>query len=86
MTGSFEVTPEILDELKVYLSARQIQPNIAEWSAERGWITNRLKQEIVTQARGVDKGDEIQAQQDVQVQAALKAMRNGSLTSRALVE
>ena len=79
LTGSFEVTPEILDEFKVYLSGRQIQPNIAEWASERRWITSRLKQEIITQGQGVDKGDEIQAQQDVQVQAALKAMRNGSL-------
>ena len=79
LPDSFEITPEILDELKVFLSAREIQPNMAEWTADRSWISNRLKAEIVTQARGVDKGDEIQAQDDPQIQAALKAMRDNTL-------
>jgi len=81
LSSPFEVTPEILDELRVFLSARQIQPNIAEWGAERTWISNRLKQEIVTQAKGVDKGDEIEAGHDVQVEAALKAMQDKSLSA-----
>jgi carboxyl-terminal processing protease len=38
------------------------------------WVRSRLKEEIVTQARGVDKGDEIEAQRDPQIQAALKAL------------
>ena len=75
----FKVTPETIDEFKVFLAARQIQPSMSEWSTERSWVSNHLKQEIVTQAKGVDKGDEIQAQFDPQVQAALKAIRNGSL-------
>ncbi len=79
LPSSFEVTPDILDELKVFLSARQIQPNMPEWSADRSWITNRVKAEVVTQARGVAKGDEIQAQYDPQVQAALRAMREDAL-------
>jgi carboxyl-terminal processing protease len=79
LPSSFEVTPEILDELKVFLSARQIQPSMAEWSAHRTSISNRLKTEIITQARGVDKGDEIQAQYDPQIQAALKAMHDSAL-------
>ncbi|HEY7305580.1 MAG TPA: S41 family peptidase [Bryobacteraceae bacterium] len=72
---SFEITPEIIDDFKVFLSARRIQPSIGEWSNERTWIRNRLKEEIVTQGRGVAKGDEIEAENDPQVQAALKAMR-----------
>lgn len=79
LPASFEITPEILDDLKVFLSARQIEPNMAEWSADRSWISNRLKEDIVTQARGVDKGDEVQAQYDPQVQAALKAMQDKAL-------
>lgn len=77
--ASFEVTPGMLDELKVFLSTRSIQPGIAEWSAERPWVTTRLKEEIITQAEGVAKGEEIQAQHDPQVQAALRALRDGSL-------
>jgi carboxyl-terminal processing protease len=70
----FEITPDILDEFKVFLSARQIQPNVGEWSSTLSWVASRLKEEIVTQARGVDRGDEIEAQRDPQIQAALKAL------------
>jgi carboxyl-terminal processing protease len=83
LPASFNVTSEMMDELKVYLAGRQIQPSIAEWSAERSWISQRLLEEIVTQARGVAKGDELQAQRDPQVQSALKAMlENGLLAAR----
>jgi carboxyl-terminal processing protease len=75
----FEVTPDMLDDLKVYLAGRQIQPTVAEWGQERGWISARLKQAIVTQARGVAAGDEIEAHTDVQIQAALKAMQDNYL-------
>ncbi len=77
----FQITPDILDEFKVFLAARDIQPTVGEWSQDRVWITRRLKEEIVTQARGVDKGDEIQAQSDPQVQAAIKAMRGNTLVA-----
>jgi len=68
-----------MDDVKVFLAGHQIQPSVAEWSAERSWISARLMEEIVTQARGVDKGDELQAQRDPQVQAALKAMQENNL-------
>ncbi len=85
LPSSFQVTPEIIDEFKVFLSSRQIQPNLSEWSAERPWISDRLKEDIVTQARGVDKGDEIAAQHDPQIQAALKAMQDDSLLALQVV-
>jgi carboxyl-terminal processing protease len=71
---NFEVTSEVLDDFKVNLAGRAIQPGVGEWIADQQWIKSRLKEEIVTQARGVDKGDEVQAQRDPQVQAALKAL------------
>lgn len=70
----FEITPDLLDDFKVFLSSHRIQPNVGEWSNTLTWVASRLKEEIVTQARGVDKGDEIEAQHDPQVQAALKAL------------
>jgi carboxyl-terminal processing protease len=70
----FEVTADLLDDFKVNLAARNIQPNVAEWISDQPWIKSRLKEEIVTQARGVDKGDEVLAERDPQVQAALKAV------------
>jgi carboxyl-terminal processing protease len=74
LPGKFEITPDLLDEFKVFLSMRGIQPNVSEWSRERIWISNRLKQEIVTLASGVAAGDEIEMQQDPQVQQALRAL------------
>ena len=71
----FEVTAEMLDELKVFLSTRSIQPGVGEWSSERAWVSQRLKEEIVTQARGVAAGEEVQARHDPQVQAGLRAVK-----------
>lgn len=72
--SSFEVTPEIIDEFEVFLASRNIQPSLSEWTAERAWITSRLKEEIVTQAHGVASGDEIALHRDPQVKAALNAV------------
>jgi carboxyl-terminal processing protease len=76
---SFRVSPELLDDLKVFLAGRDIQPTMAEWSAERNWISNRLKQEIVTQAEGVAAGDQVLASYDPQVLSAARALQDGSL-------
>ena len=75
LPDNFEVTSDLLDELKVELAARSIQPGANEWIEESRWLKSRLKEEIVTQARGVDKGEEILAQRDPQVQAALHAVQ-----------
>ena len=76
---TFNVTPDMLDDFKVFLSLHNIQPSVADWSRERKWVVNRLKEELVTQARGVAAGDEIEAQRDPQVQQALKAVENKPL-------
>ena len=77
--ADFEITPSLLDELKVFLSTRSIQPSVAEWSRERPWVSSRLKEEIITQARGVAKGEEVQAQRDPQIQAAINALHDTGL-------
>jgi carboxyl-terminal processing protease len=76
---SLEVTPEVLDELKVYLASRQIQPTVAEWSSDQSWIRGKLKEEIITQAQGVAAADEVHARLDPQVQAAIHALEKTSL-------
>ncbi|MGA7411941.1 MAG: S41 family peptidase, partial [Bryobacteraceae bacterium] len=78
---SFDVTPELLDEFRVFLSQRNIQPNLGEWSSERAWVSNQLKADIVTQAKGVEEGDEIAAQQDAQIREAIRAVLSDPLTS-----
>ena len=70
----FQVTPELLDEFQGYLAQRNIQPSVAEWSREREWIATRLKTEILNQALGVEKGDQVELARDPVVRAALRSL------------
>jgi carboxyl-terminal processing protease len=72
ITEEFEVTPAVLEEFQVYAGQHSIQPPVGEWVRERGWVQNRLKQEIFNQALGVAKGDEVEAQRDPAVRVALE--------------
>jgi carboxyl-terminal processing protease len=73
--ADFEVPGALLDELKVFLSERQIQPSLSDWLKEREWIQSRLKEELFNQKLGVDRGDEVAFRRDPVVLAALKALR-----------
>ncbi|MBZ5583069.1 MAG: PDZ domain-containing protein [Acidobacteriia bacterium] len=70
----FEVTPELLDRFRVFLSQRGIQPSVGEWSSEQDFIRSRLLAEIFNQALGVEKGDEVEAGRDPVIQKALEAL------------
>jgi carboxyl-terminal processing protease len=70
----FEVAPELLDEFQFFLSQRNIQPGVGDWSLERDFIRSRLKTEIFNQAFGIEKGDEVEAQRDVIIRKALEAI------------
>ena len=74
--SSFDVTPPLLDEFEAYSVEHGIQPPVGEWSQERPWIQNRLRQEIFNLGVSVEKGDEIESQRDPQVQAALQHLGN----------
>lgn len=74
VTNEFEVTPEMVDQFKAWLSERGIQPGVAEWSAEREFVENRLKTEIFNQALGVAKGDEVEAQRDPVIRKAIEVL------------
>ncbi len=71
----FEVTPAALDELKVYLSQRDIQPSAGEWTANRQWVQSRLQQELFTLKFGVAKGDEVELRRDPVVAKALERLQ-----------
>ncbi len=75
ITDGFQVTPGLLDDFKVYVSERGIQPPVGEWSVDRDWIQSRLQQEILNQGLSVAKGDEVEAQRDPQVRAALERLK-----------
>ncbi len=70
----FEVTPQLLNQFHVFLSARNIQPGVQEWIASQQFITNRLKTEIFNQAFGVEKGDQVEAERDPVVQRAIEVV------------
>jgi len=72
ITNAFEVTPAILEEFQVFAAEHGIQPPVGEWARERDWVQNRLKEEIFNQGFGVAKGDEVGAQRDPVVRAALE--------------
>ncbi len=75
LTEIFEVTPAVLDEFQAFLASRNVLPRISEWSQIRAWIANRLKTEIFNLAFGVEKGDEVEAQRDATILAALQEMQ-----------
>jgi carboxyl-terminal processing protease len=75
--SDFDITAGLLEDFRVFLSQRRIQPGIGEWSGERAFIRNRLKTEIFNQAFGVEKGDEVEAQRDPVIQKALEAIAAG---------
>jgi carboxyl-terminal processing protease len=74
IADTFAVTNALLDEFQSAMSARNIRPGVAEWSADREWIRNRLKQEIFNLTLGVAKGDEVEAARDPVVRAAVRAL------------
>ena len=71
---NFDVTSDLLDELKVYLSAHRIQPGVADWLRDRDLIQSKLKQEIVNLKFGVERGDQIEMQRDPVVQRAIQSL------------
>ena len=72
--ADFEITPQVLDQFRLFLSERNIRPGLSEWLAEREFVTNRLKTELFNQAISVEKGDEVEAQRDPLVLRALEVL------------
>ena len=70
-----QVTSAMIDELKVFLSERSIQPGVADWLMYREWIASRLREEILTLKFGVARGEELEMQRDPVIQAALRKLR-----------
>lgn len=65
-----------IDQYRTWLGAKNVMPTLAEWSWDRDWILGRLEQEILNLSVGVDRGDEVEARNDVQVKAAWNALKN----------
>lgn len=74
IADGWEVPVEVLDQFKEWLSERNIQPQLAEWIESRDFIQSRLKTDIYNLALGVEKGDEIAAQSDPEIQKAIEVV------------
>ena len=74
VTPEFKVNGQLLDDLQVFLSERNVRPGVAEWAADREWIRARLHQEIFNQSLGVERGDEVEFRHDPEVKRALEMM------------
>ena len=74
IADNFKVTPGLLDQLRVFLSERQIQPDVAEWLRDRDLIQSKLQQEIVNLKFGVERGDQIEMQRDPVVRRAMQSL------------
>lgn len=70
----FQVAPKVLDEFQGWLAAHQIQPRVAEWTADAGWIRQRLQQEILNLGVSVEKGDEVELRHDPLVVQTLQSL------------
>jgi carboxyl-terminal processing protease len=79
ITPGWELPGDVIDRFQAWLAERRIQPSVREWIDEKDFITNRLKTEIYNQALGVEKGDEIEAKSDPQIQKAIEAVLNPHL-------
>ena len=73
--GKFRARGGLMDRFRVWLADRNIQPGLKQWSEDSDWIEFRLTQEIFNQALGVEKGDEIEAERDPAILAALRVMK-----------
>lgn len=74
ITPGWELPPQVFDQFQLWLAERKIQPGVREWFGSHDFIAGRLKTEIYNQTLGVDRGDEVDLQNDAQVQKALEAV------------
>lgn len=79
VTREFDVSNTLLDQFRGWLGERRIQPGVNQWVTDLAWIRNRLRQEILNQGVGVERGDEIEAARDPQIGRALDLIRAGKL-------
>jgi carboxyl-terminal processing protease len=74
VTDGWELPDAALDQFREWLFERRIQPSVREWIDNHDFLAYRLKTELYNLALGVEKGDQIEAQYDPQVQKALEAV------------
>jgi carboxyl-terminal processing protease len=76
ITEGWEVPQEMVDQFQIWVGERGIQPGLREWLQNRDYIASRLKEDVYNLALGVEKGDQVLAQRDPQIQQALESVLN----------
>lgn len=76
VSAKMDLAPATLDEFQIWLSRRNIRPNLSEWTREGEYVRSRLKQEILNQGVGVAAGDEVEAARDKVIQRAAELLRS----------
>jgi carboxyl-terminal processing protease len=79
ITPGWEVPGQAIDQFQAWLGERNIQPSVREWIDDKDFVQTRLKAEIYNMTLGVEKGDEVEARIDPQIQKALDAVLHPSL-------
>lgn len=79
---AFDADAAVMDEFQLFLSRRSIHPGLAEWSLERPWMRNRLRQEILNQSVGVAAGDEVEVAADPVVRLARELLSTSASAAR----
>jgi carboxyl-terminal processing protease len=72
---SFEVSPEMLDQFKLWLRHQGAALTEELWTSNRSFLSRRLKVEVFNLAFGVARGDQVAAADDPQVQAAVAVVK-----------
>jgi carboxyl-terminal processing protease len=75
VSESFQVTPEVLDEFKTWLSKQGAALTQELWTANQSYLRRRVKVEVFNLAFGVARGDQVAAADDPQVQAAVTVVK-----------
>ncbi len=65
----------VYDDFRIWLSERQIQPSVSDWSANGEWLRSRMQQEVLNLTQGVEKGDEVELARDPVVRRAVERLK-----------
>jgi carboxyl-terminal processing protease len=69
--NDFYVNDQVLEEFKNFLSRENLQISDLEFQANRGYITNHIREQLVGMTDGQDKAEQIIIETDPLVQSAL---------------
>jgi carboxyl-terminal processing protease len=74
ISRDFEVTPEVLDAFRNFLTDEKVPWTEAELAEVEGWVKNNIRTEIVIDTSGQTEGLKVRAETDPQVQKALELL------------